>query len=140
MPTTLGPLTDFPIDKPTPVTIDGDKYLVIRPSENPDEVCIVSDRCPHAGLSLSRGPRGGYEDGVITCPWHNSRFDVCSGKTSTGLLASPASRPLNGRADSSRWANRRRHSPSWLRRSRTARSWSTAERFDAAPKPPTKGH
>ncbi|HRV67205.1 MAG TPA: Rieske (2Fe-2S) protein, partial [Candidatus Nanopelagicales bacterium] len=43
-------------------------------------VCIVSDRCPHAGLSLSRGPRGGYEDGVITCPWHNSRFDVCSGE------------------------------------------------------------
>ncbi len=80
MPTTLGPLTDFPIDEPTPVTIDGDKYLVIRPSENPDEVCIVSDRCPHAGLSLSRGPRGGYEAGVITCPWHNSRFDVCSGE------------------------------------------------------------
>ena len=80
MPTTLGPLADFALDAPTPVTIDGDKFLVIRSSQNPDEVCVVRDRCPHAGLSLSRGPRGGYENGVITCPWHNSRFDVCSGE------------------------------------------------------------
>ncbi|MBK9739767.1 MAG: Rieske (2Fe-2S) protein [Actinobacteria bacterium] len=80
MTRTLGPLTDFDVDKPTQVTIDDEKYLVIRRSQSPDEVCVVRDRCPHAGLSLSRGPRGGYENGVITCPWHNSRFDVCSGE------------------------------------------------------------
>ena len=80
MSTQLGPLTDFALDKPTSVTIDGDAYLVIRSSQSPDEVCVVRDRCPHAGLSLSRGPRGGYADGVITCPWHNWRFDVCSGE------------------------------------------------------------
>ena len=21
-----------------------------------------------------------YEDGVVQCPWHNSRFDVCTGE------------------------------------------------------------
>ena len=140
MPTTLGPLTDFPIDKPTPVTIDGDKYLVIRPSENPDEVCIVSDRCPHAGLSLSRGPRADTRTGSSPAPGTTPVSTFAPGKTSTGLLASPASRPLNGRADSSRWANRRRHSPSWLRRSGRPGRGRPLKRFDAAPKPPTKGH
>jgi nitrite reductase/ring-hydroxylating ferredoxin subunit len=80
MTTQLGPLTDFAVDKPTQVTIDGQAYLLIRRSQSPDEVCVVRDRCPHAGLSLSRGPRGGYENGVITCPWHNSRFDVSTGE------------------------------------------------------------
>jgi nitrite reductase/ring-hydroxylating ferredoxin subunit len=78
--TDLGPLTDFPVDEPTRVMIGDEAHLVIRRSQSPDEVCVVRDRCPHAGLSLSRGPRGGYADGVITCPWHNSRFDVCSGE------------------------------------------------------------
>jgi nitrite reductase/ring-hydroxylating ferredoxin subunit len=39
------------------------------------------NRCPHLGLSLTRGPGGqGFTDGQITCPWHNSRFDLCSGE------------------------------------------------------------
>lgn len=80
MPTDLGPLADFAVDEPTKVTVDDEAHLVIRRSESPEDVCVVRDRCPHAGLSLSRGPRGGYGDGVITCPWHNSRFDVCSGE------------------------------------------------------------
>ncbi len=76
----LGPLTDFEVARPTRVEIDGETYLVIRRSQGPHGVCVVRDRCPHAGLSLSRGPRGGYDDGVNTCPWHNSRFDVCTGE------------------------------------------------------------
>ena len=93
MQTQLGPIKDFPLDRPTAVTIEGETYLVIRTSQSPDEVCIVRDRCPHAGLSLSRGPRGGYEDGVITCPWHNSRFDVCTGENldwTPGVAGIPA--------------------------------------------------
>lgn len=78
MTTSLGRLEDFPLDTPTQVTVNGDKYLIVRRGE--DDVCVVRDRCPHLGFSLSTGPGGGYEDGVITCPWHNSRFDVCSGQ------------------------------------------------------------
>lgn len=37
----------------------------------------VLDRCPHMGMSLAKGT---VVDGVVTCPWHNSRFDICSGR------------------------------------------------------------
>lgn len=35
------------------------------------------NKCPHLGLALARGK---VEGGAITCPWHGSRFDICSGK------------------------------------------------------------
>ncbi len=36
---------------------------------------------PASGFSLTRGPGGlRYEDGVVQCPWHNSRFDVSTGE------------------------------------------------------------
>lgn len=37
----------------------------------------IDDFCPHMGASLA----GGHVDanGVVTCPWHAWRFDVCSG-------------------------------------------------------------
>lgn len=95
MPTTLGRLADFELDHPTAVTADGTSYVVVRRSEQPDEVCVVVNKCPHAGLSLTKGPRGGYADGVITCPWHQSTFDVCSGANldwTAGLAGIPAPR------------------------------------------------
>ena len=49
-------------------------YLLTRVG---DAYYAIEDHCPHLGLSFARGK---VEDGVITCPWHNSRFDVCSGK------------------------------------------------------------
>lgn len=80
MTTNLGRLDDFPLDTPVSVKSDGIDYLVVRATQAPDEVCVVLNKCPHAGLSLTKGPRGGYSDGVITCPWHNSKFDVCTGE------------------------------------------------------------
>jgi nitrite reductase/ring-hydroxylating ferredoxin subunit len=41
------------------------------------KVCAFSPKCPHLGLSLARGK---IVDGAITCPFHGSRFDMCSGK------------------------------------------------------------
>jgi nitrite reductase/ring-hydroxylating ferredoxin subunit len=39
------------------------------------------NRCPHLGLSLTKGPGGQrFADGELTCPWHNSRFDLCTGE------------------------------------------------------------
>ncbi len=80
MTTSLGRLDGFDLDTPTRVKADDETYVVVRRRDSPDEACVVLDRCPHMGLSLTRGPRGGYDDGVITCPWHNSRFDVCTGE------------------------------------------------------------
>ena len=36
----------------------------------------VANVCPHMGLAMTRGQ---VEDGVLRCPWHGSRFDICSG-------------------------------------------------------------
>ncbi len=80
MTRSLGRLDDFPLDTPTTVKVEGTTYLVVRRSTSPDEVCVIPDKCPHAGLSLTRGPRGAYADGIITCAWHSSRFDVCTGE------------------------------------------------------------
>src|SRR4051812_29815240 len=41
-------------------------------------VRAVDNRCPHMGFPLSQGT---CEDGVITCPWHNARFEADSGCT-----------------------------------------------------------
>jgi nitrite reductase/ring-hydroxylating ferredoxin subunit len=41
------------------------------------KACAVIDRCPHMGMSLAKGR---CVDGVVTCPWHNSRFDLCTGR------------------------------------------------------------
>lgn len=57
--------------------VEGTTLLVARDEEG---LCAVNNRCPHLGLSLTSGPGGKrYEDGVIQCPWHNSRFVVRSG-------------------------------------------------------------
>jgi nitrite reductase/ring-hydroxylating ferredoxin subunit len=34
------------------------------------------NKCPHLGLPLTKGK---IADGVITCPFHGSSFDLCSG-------------------------------------------------------------
>ena len=77
MTSSLGRVSEFPVEEASRVQVNGTSYVVVRRAD--DEVCVVLDKCPHAGLSLTKGPRGGYDDGVITCPWHNSRFDVCTG-------------------------------------------------------------
>ena len=36
----------------------------------------MDDLCPHMGASLASGH---MQDGIVTCPWHAWRFDVCNG-------------------------------------------------------------
>ena len=54
-----------------------------------DRVCAVRDVCPHAGFSLADGEFDA-ESGIVTCPEHGSRFQVCSGERIRG----PADYPL----------------------------------------------
>jgi nitrite reductase/ring-hydroxylating ferredoxin subunit len=54
--------------------VDGRKILLSRVA---GRVHAVVDRCPHMGMSLAKGR---IENGVVTCPWHNSRFDLCTGR------------------------------------------------------------
>jgi nitrite reductase/ring-hydroxylating ferredoxin subunit len=74
----VGPLSDFPDGGLTGLEADGHPLIVARKG---DEVCVARNRCPHLGFSLTSGPGGlKYENGVVQCPWHNSRFNVCSGE------------------------------------------------------------
>lgn len=46
-----------------------------------ESLCAARNRCPHMGFPLARGPGGlRYAEGQITCPWHNSRYDLASGE------------------------------------------------------------
>jgi len=74
----IGSVGDFAPGTLTEVEVDGRKLLVARDEQG---VCAVQNRCPHLGLSLTSGPGGRrYEDGVLQCPWHNSRFVVRTGE------------------------------------------------------------
>ena len=43
-----------------------------------DRVAAVDNRCPHLGFPLHKGS---VKDGLLTCHWHEARFDLCSGCT-----------------------------------------------------------
>jgi nitrite reductase/ring-hydroxylating ferredoxin subunit len=77
------------------VTVDAEGTAVVA-VRGADGVCAVRDRCSHFGLPLSKGPgTPGVADGEITCPWHNSRFDLCTGEN-RDWASGFAGRPIPG--------------------------------------------
>jgi nitrite reductase/ring-hydroxylating ferredoxin subunit/uncharacterized membrane protein len=44
-------------------------------------ICAISETCSHMGGPLSRGA---IEGNVVICPWHASRFDLCTGEVKGG--------------------------------------------------------
>ncbi len=46
-----------------------------------DTICAISETCSHAGGPLSEGELDGN---LVQCPWHASRFDVCTGQVKGG--------------------------------------------------------
>lgn len=49
--------------------------------------CATQDKCTHRQGPLSKGK---LEGSTVTCPWHGSQFNVCTGAVLTG----PAKDPL----------------------------------------------
>jgi nitrite reductase/ring-hydroxylating ferredoxin subunit len=58
---------------------DGRQILVLR---TPAGVFACTNRCPHEGYPLSEGVL--TEGHVLTCSWHNWKFDLASGETLVG--------------------------------------------------------
>lgn len=56
------------------VNLEGQSVIVSRTSKG---FCAVLNRCPHLGLPLAGGT---IEADTITCPFHLSKFDLCSGQ------------------------------------------------------------
>ncbi|MEG9436492.1 Rieske 2Fe-2S domain-containing protein [Edaphobacter sp. HDX4] len=50
-------------------------------------VCATQAKCPHQQGPLTEGH---VNSSTVTCPWHGSQFDVCTG----AVLRGPAVTPL----------------------------------------------
>jgi nitrite reductase/ring-hydroxylating ferredoxin subunit/uncharacterized membrane protein len=66
------------------VEVDGEPALVTRAADG--RVCAIAARCSHLGGPLDEGERDGD---VVTCPWHGSQFDVCTGEVVAGPAVFP---------------------------------------------------
>ena len=70
------------------VELEGESVVVSR-SEKTGEVCAIAATCSHLGGPLDKGDRDGD---VVTCPWHGSRFDLCTGDVRVGPAVYPQPR------------------------------------------------
>jgi nitrite reductase/ring-hydroxylating ferredoxin subunit/uncharacterized membrane protein len=69
------------------VEVAGAGVLLSRSSGG--EVCAIAATCNHFSGPLEQGER---EGDTVVCPWHNSRFDLCSGQVIDGPAVFPQSR------------------------------------------------
>ena len=66
--------SDVSADKALKAKANGQSVLVAKVGE---QYCAIANKCPHLGLPMSKGK---VENGVISCPFHGSKFEMCSGK------------------------------------------------------------
>lgn len=65
---------DVNADKVLKTKANGKSVLVAKIG---DQYCSIANKCPHLGLPMAKGK---LENGVITCPFHGSKFEICTGK------------------------------------------------------------
>jgi len=71
------------------VKVDGKQIALFhRPDRDEAAVFACNNRCPHEGFPLIEGNLGAGESAerpcVLTCNWHNWKFDLSNGETLTG--------------------------------------------------------
>ncbi|WP_424080528.1 Rieske 2Fe-2S domain-containing protein [Mycobacterium sp.] len=82
------PVESLKNGKPQRVEVDGVGLVVCRTGNN-GEVAAFGEFCPHLAAPMSDG---WVDRGRLVCPWHGSRFDVCSGAVVRGPSAAPLPR------------------------------------------------
>jgi len=70
----IGSAADFPAGKAQVINVDGTAVVINRVGE---QFYAVENRCSHLGLLLGANKVKGT---VITCPFHGSQFDMCTGE------------------------------------------------------------
>jgi nitrite reductase/ring-hydroxylating ferredoxin subunit/uncharacterized membrane protein len=75
---TAGRADDVPAQGMHVVEAGGMRVVLARVG---NRICALSDTCTHAGGPLHEG---GLDDGVVTCPWHGSRFRLRDGRAIGG--------------------------------------------------------
>ena len=86
MPTEGVPLcrtADIPPNGMRLCTASGQEYLV---TQQDGVFHVYQHKCPHRGGPLSKGR---LQDGIVTCPWHSSKFDLRTGKLMSGPRVGP---------------------------------------------------
>ena len=68
-------LNDIPANEPLIVEIDGNPLALCKVG---DKVYLLDDCCPEQGASFEGGE---IDDGVLICPLHGWRADVCTGQS-----------------------------------------------------------
>jgi nitrite reductase/ring-hydroxylating ferredoxin subunit len=74
----LGPISAFP---PGGHTAKVEKHQLAVLHTEQGDVHVVDNRCPHEGYPLAQGKLDGC---VLTCAWHNWKFDVRDGHSVLG--------------------------------------------------------
>lgn len=69
------------------VEVDGVGVLLSRAQEG--KICAIAATCNHFSGPLEEGDRDGD---TVVCPWHKSRFDLCTGQAIDGPAVFPQSR------------------------------------------------
>ena len=72
----IGNATDMPATGVKVFNVNGTSIVVAKVK---DGVCAVVNKCPHLGLPIAGG-KVDADAGTITCPFHGSTFDLCSGE------------------------------------------------------------
>jgi nitrite reductase/ring-hydroxylating ferredoxin subunit/uncharacterized membrane protein len=75
------------MDELRKVEVEGVGVLLSRSGD--DRICAIAATCNHFSGPLEQGER---EGDTVVCPWHNSRFDLCSGQAIDGPAVFPQSR------------------------------------------------
>ena len=71
---TIGARDDVREGELTRAIHEGTTYLLTKVG---NDYYVIENRCPHLGWSMARGE---VREGVLRCPWHGSRYDVCTGE------------------------------------------------------------
>ncbi len=69
----IGKINDLKSDEMKMVMVEGKEILLARAG---DSYFAADNRCPHMGGNLSRGK---LEGTIVTCPRHQSQFDLKDG-------------------------------------------------------------
>jgi nitrite reductase/ring-hydroxylating ferredoxin subunit len=72
--TKIATTRDVRADKVLKANANGKSVIVAKVG---DKYCSIANKCPHLNLPLAKGK---FENGTITCPFHGSKFEICTGK------------------------------------------------------------
>lgn len=80
--------------KPYPITVAGERIVLIRDDTANGVVRALHDRCPHRGVPLSLGRR--QFPGTISCPYHGWTYRLTDGQLRAVITDGPDS-PICGK-------------------------------------------